>query len=79
MSHWARASRVPAKARLRERVQQDVGQGRPVEAQLVGPQGGTAGAVGKQGQLLLLDAVLHIAAGAIQVLIQRLGRDAVCR
>ena len=35
---------------------------------------GAAGAVGEQTQLLLLDAVLHLAAGAVDLLVQPLRR-----
>ncbi len=39
-------------------MQQDIGEGREVQPQLVRPQGGTAGAIGEQSQLLLLDPTL---------------------
>ena len=54
-----------------------VGEGGEIKPQLTGPQRGAAGEVGEEAQLLRLDAVLHVAAGAIQVLVQAFGVGAV--
>ena len=50
-----------------------------MQPQLVGQHRGAAGAVGEQAQLLLLDPVLHFAAGAVQVLVQAPGVGALRR
>ena len=51
---------------------QRVGNRREVEPHLVGTQGGGAGAIGKQRELLLLDAVLHVAARTVHQLVEQL-------
>ena len=50
--------RRTGQAQPTQAVQQAIGEGREVQPQLVRPQGGTAGAIGEQSQLLLLDPVL---------------------
>ena len=51
---------------------QDVGQAGEHEPELVGGEVVTAGAIGEQPQLRLLDAVLHLAAAAVELLVERL-------
>lgn len=50
--------------------QQDVGEGAEVEPDLIGQQGVGAGAVGEQVELLLLDPILHLAAGAVEIFVE---------
>lgn len=52
---------------------QDVGERGEVEPQLIDPQGGVAGAVGEQAELLLLDAVLDLAPGAVEFFVEASG------
>lgn len=54
---------------------QDVGHGGEPQAQLVGAHGDGAGAVGEEVELALLDAVLHVAAGAVDALVEGAGAD----
>ena len=53
-----------------ERAEQDVGEGGEPEPQLVGAHGGGRGAVGEQVALAFLDAVLHLAARAVELLVE---------
>ena len=53
-----------------ERLDQDVGEGREPEPELVGAHGGGRRAIGEQVELLLLDAVFDLAAGAVDVLVE---------
>ena len=55
-----------------DRRDQRIGERREDQTELVGPPLVAAGAVGKEGQLLLLDAVLHLAAGVVEALVERL-------
>lgn len=71
---WAR--RVPLRA-TPHGAQEHVGERGKPQPQLVGAQGSRAGAVGEQVELLFLDAVLHIPAGAVDLFIQGLGRGVV--
>ncbi len=57
-----------------ERLHQRTGERGAVQPQLAGPHRMAAGAVRKQIQLLLLDAVLALAAGAVLLLADRLDR-----
>ena len=57
-----------------QRMQQHIGERREVQAQLVGAHRVRAGAVGEQVELPLLDAVLHVPARAVQLLVQPPGR-----
>ena len=52
------------------RTEQHIGHRGEPEPQLVGAHGGGRGAVGEQVALALLDAVLHLAAGAVDLLIE---------
>ena len=58
-----------------ERLEQDVGEGREPQPELVGAHGGGGGATGEQVELLLLDPVLDLAAGAVDVLVEGAGVD----
>ena len=51
---------------------QHIGAGRQGEPELVGPEGVGGGAIGKQVELLLLDAVFHLTAGTVSLLIEGL-------
>ena len=53
-----------------QRAQQHIGHRGEPQAQLVGAHGGGRGAVGEQVELALLDAVLHLAAGAVDLLVE---------
>ena len=59
-----------AQADAAQRLEQHIGEGREPQPELVGAHGGRRGAVGEQIELLLLDPVLHLAAGAVDVLVQ---------
>ena len=50
--------------------EQDIGHGGEPEAKLVGAHGGCGGPVGEQVELALLDAVFHLASGAVEVLVE---------
>lgn len=52
--------------------QQDIGQAGEQQAEPVGPPAVARGAVGEQLELLLLDAVLHLAAGAVEAVVEGL-------
>ena len=58
-----------------QRAEQHIGHGGEPQPQLVGAHGGGRGAVGEQIELALLDAVLHLAAGAVDVLVEAAGVD----
>ena len=58
-----------------QRAEQDVGHRGEPQAQLVGPHGRRRGAVGEQIGLAFLDAVLHLAARAVEVFVERLARQ----
>lgn len=60
---------------LPQRDQQQIRHRRKVQPQLIGPHRFTAGAVGEQEQLLFLDAVLHVTAGAVHILVQALAHS----
>ena len=65
----------PARARqaqVPQAVHENIGEGRKIQPQLVGAQHRRAGAVGKQVELALFDAIFHVAAGAIQLLVEPL-------
>lgn len=51
-----------------QRADQHIGHGGEPEPELVGAYGGGRSAVGEQVELAFLDAVLHLAAGAVEVL-----------
>ena len=53
------------KAQATNDVDEDVGDGREVETELIAAHGLRAGPIGKEIELLLFDAVLHVASGAI--------------
>ncbi len=42
------------------------------QPELIGPPSVAAGSVGKEAELLLLDTVLHVAAGAVQLVVEGL-------
>ncbi len=74
---WARRAAAQRCARralfqpeVTQEVEESVGDGGEPEPQLVGAQGVGAGPVGEQVQLLLLDAVLHVATGAVQLFVE---------
>ena len=50
--------------------EQHIGHRGEPQAELVGPHGGGRGAVGEEVELAFLDAVLHLAAGAVEVLVE---------
>ena len=51
-------------------VHQSVGEAGEQQAELVGPPAVAGGAVGEELELLLLDAVLHLAAGAVEMVVE---------
>ena len=51
--------------------EQDTGQGGEPKAELVGAHGGCGGAVGEEVELALLDTVLHLASGAVELFVER--------
>ena len=53
-----------------DRLHQAISQGGQDQAELIGPPFVTRGAVGEQIKLLLLDAVLHLAALAVQAIVE---------
>ena len=53
-----------------QRADQHIGHRGEPQPQLVGAHGGGRGAVGEQIELAFLDAVLHLAAGAVDVLVE---------
>src|ERR671913_148348 len=58
-----------------KRAQQHIGHGGEPKPELVGPHRRRRGPVRKQVALTLLDAVLHVASGAIDLLIKVSGPD----
>ena len=56
-----------------ERAEQDVGHRREPEPELVGPHGGCGRAISEEVRLAFLDAVLHVAAGAVDLLVEMPG------
>ena len=54
---------------LPQRLEEDIGRARQPQPELIGSHGLATGAIGEQAELLLLDAVLHLAPGAVQILI----------
>src|SRR5580692_5082452 len=50
--------------------EQHIGHGGKPQAELVGPHGGGGGAVGIEVELALFDPVLHLAACAVDLLVQ---------
>ena len=59
-----------AQADPAQRREQDVGEGREPQPELVGAHGRCRRAIGEQVELLLLDPVLDFAAGAVDVLVE---------
>ena len=59
-----------AQADPAQRLEQDIGEGREPQPELVGAHGRRRRAIGEQVELLLLDPVLDLAAGAVDVLVQ---------
>ncbi len=55
-----------------DRLDQDIGQRRQDQAELVGPPFVARGAIGEQVELLFFDAVLHLAALAVEFLVELL-------
>ena len=53
-----------------QRAEQHIGHRGEPQAKLVGAHGGGRGAVGEQIELALLDAVLHLAARAVDLLVE---------
>src|SRR3954452_86108 len=66
---------VEGQANPTQRTEQHVGKRGEPQAQLIGPHGGGRGAVCEQVQLAFLDTVLHLAAGAVDPLVQPPGVD----
>ena len=66
----ASANWVCASPMRRKRAEQHIGHRGKPQAELVGPHGGGRGAVGEQIELALLDTVLHLAAGAVDLLVE---------
>ena len=58
------------KADAPQRADQHIGHRSEPQAQLVGAHGGRRGAIGIKVELAFLDAVLHVAAGAVDVLVE---------
>ena len=58
-----------------QRAQQRIGHGGEVQAKLVGAHGVGRGAIGEQVELAFLDGVLHLAALAIELLVEISGPD----
>src|SRR6195256_6078376 len=56
-----------------QRADQDIGHGGQPEPQLVGAHGVGGGSVGEQIELTFFDTVFHLAAGAIELLVERAG------
>src|SRR4029453_18086527 len=68
-----------AQTNATQRLEQDIGERREPQPELVGAHGRRGGATGEQVELLLLDPVFDLAARAIDVLVQRAGVDRVPR
>ena len=75
MPQVASANWVWAQADPAQRAEQHIGHRGEPQAQLVGAHGGRRGAVGEQVELAFLDAVLHLAAGAVDPLVEAAGVD----
>ena len=73
MPQVASANWVCLQADAAQRAEQHIGHRGEPQAQLVGAHGGGRGAVGEQIELAFLDAVLHLAAGAVELLVERGG------
>src|SRR3954453_16774454 len=71
----ARANWVKAKPIRRSAQSSTLGKRGEPQAQLIGPHGGGRGAVCEQVQLAFLDTVFHLAAGAVDPLVQPSGVD----
>ena len=59
-----------AQADAAQRLEQNIGEGREPQPELVGADGRRGRAIGKEIELLLLDPVLDVAPGAVDALIQ---------
>ena len=59
-----------AQANAAQRLEQNIGEGREPQPELVGADGRRGRAIGKEIELLLLDPVLDVAPGAVDALIQ---------
>ena len=70
LANWVCRQADPA-----QRLEQHVGERGEPQAQLVGAHGRGRGAIGEQVELLLLDPVLHLAAGAVDLLVEGAGVD----
>src|SRR6266478_6251420 len=56
-----------------QRVDKNIGHGGQPKPQLVGAHGAGGGSVGEQIELTFLDAIFHLAAGTIELLVERAG------
>ena len=65
------SQRGPLQAHAPQRVDQHVGERGQPQAQLVAAHGGRARPVGEERELLFFDAVLHVTAGAVELLVER--------
>ncbi len=59
-------------AQAPQAVHENIGKGRKIQPQLVGAQRRRAGAVGEQVEPAFFDTIFHVAAGAIQLLVEPL-------
>jgi hypothetical protein len=73
VSTWARASSVPFQADALERFQEHVGGRGKQKPELIGPPGMTTGPITKETQLLFFNAVFHLTASTINVVVKALG------
>ena len=73
MPQVASANWVWREADAAQGADQDIGHRGEPQAQLVGAHRRGRGAVGEQVELALLDAVLHLAAGAVDLLVEMAG------
>ena len=64
-----------AQADAPERLEQHISEGREPQPELVGAYGCGRGARSEEIELLLLDPVLHLTAGAVDVLVEGTGGD----
>src|SRR5438128_11462704 len=64
-----------AKADATQRADEHIGHRREPEPELVGAHRSSRGAVGEQVELAFLDPVFHLAAGAVELLVERAGLD----
>ena len=67
----ASANWVWREADAPQRAEENIGERGEPEPQLVGAHGGGRGAVGEQVALAFLDPVLHLAAGAVDLLVEK--------